>query len=63
MILFRQKPNALLYSLFLFENSELKLELKLELESELKLELLLLLVSSTIRTDTYQISVDHKEDT
>ena len=59
---FKQKLSAVLYSLFLFEDSELKLELKSELKSELELELLLLSVSGTIRAGVYQTSVDHKGD-
>ena len=47
MASYKQKSNALPYSLSSFEDSELELKLELEFKLELKLELPLLLVSGT----------------
>ena len=63
MASYRQKPSALPYSLSLFKDLELKLEPELKLELELESELLLLLVLGMTEAGTYQMSVDHKEDT
>ena len=58
MILYKQKSNAVLYSLFLFKD----LKLKLKFELKLKLKLLLLLVLGVTGADAYQTSVNHKKN-